>query len=274
MKFEDINPYLRFAEIQPSMLQGDSFRLAYDYRVIYIISGQGTLMLDSQELSVFPDSVVMIPPATRYYFVGAMQVVMLNFDLFHTNSEKKTARPPDNVVNFKPELVFEDVLIEELCRPIVLHDCSSIHDLLNDLIAERNFKKLYYSAVTSAYLKNVICNIVRRNNKTYDEENNLVSKALIFIKTNYHNPIKNSDISKALGYNDLYLNRLFKQQLGTTMHKCLINERIKMAKTFLKDSDISIENIAQNCGFNSLSTFFVLFKKTTGFSPKQYRDKR
>ncbi len=30
MKIEDINPCLRFAEIRPSILQGDNFRLAYD----------------------------------------------------------------------------------------------------------------------------------------------------------------------------------------------------------------------------------------------------
>ena len=273
MKIEDINPYLRFAEIQPSILQGNNYRLAYDYRIIYIISGSGSVILKNQEFPISPDSVVLIPPATKYYFSGILQVIILNFDLFQTNSQKKLAIPPDEVLNFKPEFVFESISIDELRYPIVLHNCKNLQNTLNNMVAEYNFKNTYYNAVTSAHLKNVICNIIRKNNDIFNEENSLVSKVLIYIKTNYHNPIKNSDISKVFGYNDLYLNRIFKQRLGITLHQCLIAERINMAKKLLLESNISIESVARNCGFNNISTFFVLFKKATGFSPKQYRNK-
>ncbi len=271
MNIENINPYLRFAEMQTSILQGNDFRLAYDYRIFYVISGKGTVVLEDKNVQLSPNSIVMIPPAIKYHFKGALQVIVLNFDLYQLNFEKSKPLPPDSIVDFKPELVFEDVRVDELNAPIILHNCNNLRSILNEIVAEYNFKNSYYNVMISSLLKNIICQIVRNDKNIFIDENDLISKVLIYIKTNYHTVVKNSDISKALGYNELYLNRIFKKHVGTTIHQYLLNERIGMAKKLLKETNISVESVARNCGFDNMSTFYVVFKKMTGFSPKQYR---
>ena len=48
-------------------------------------------------------------------------------------------------------------------------------------------------------------------------------------------------------------------------------ERLKRAKTLLKDTGKSIEKIAEEIGYDNVEHFNRLFKKTYGMTPVQYR---
>lgn len=50
--------------------------------------------------------------------------------------------------------------------------------------------------------------------------------------------------------------------------------RIENAKRLLKSgkfNTLSVEGIGYDCGFNTKATFYATFKKTTGFSPAEFR---
>ena len=46
---EKCNPYVRAAEFQHAVLEGEGHRLAYDMRLFAVLEGNGTLVIDKQE---------------------------------------------------------------------------------------------------------------------------------------------------------------------------------------------------------------------------------
>ncbi|WP_299229003.1 AraC family transcriptional regulator [uncultured Psychroserpens sp.] len=74
-----------------------------------------------------------------------------------------------------------------------------------------------------------------------------------------------------------HISQVINQNLGLSFSEYLLKYRLKEAKKNLLDPDnknLSIFGIAQNSGFSSNSRFYYLFKKETGLTPKQYKDKK
>lgn len=73
------------------------------------------------------------------------------------------------------------------------------------------------------------------------------------------------------GYSQEYINRAFKRFLNTTPTKYINELRLKRAVVLLKETDNSILDIAESCGFNNLSHFYSEFKRIYGISPNKVR---
>lgn len=65
--------------------------------------------------------------------------------------------------------------------------------------------------------------------------------------------------------------RLFKEKIGLTVMQYILKTRVAMAKELLSESDLSITEISESCGFSSISYFSRAFKNETGVSPLQYK---
>ena len=82
--------------------------------------------------------------------------------------------------------------------------------------------------------------------------------------------IKVQDLAKLIGISRFHFSRLFKQTTGMSPHQYVMQQRIELAKQLLKQ-DLSIADIALECGFNSHSHLGKYFRAMTGMTPKTYR---
>jgi transcriptional regulator GlxA family with amidase domain len=67
--------------------------------------------------------------------------------------------------------------------------------------------------------------------------------------------------------------RSFRDAFGVPPHRYLLTRRIERAKTLLRDTEISITDIAFQTGWKSLGTFGRIFRDVTGESPGQLRER-
>ena len=65
--------------------------------------------------------------------------------------------------------------------------------------------------------------------------------------------------------------RNFKQCFGISPQHFLVMQRVRMAQKFLVETDFSLEEIAEKCGFCDVFYFNRLFRKYAGHPPRQYR---
>ena len=84
--------------------------------------------------------------------------------------------------------------------------------------------------------------------------------------------LKISDIATHLKVTPHYLSQLLNDNLGKSFSAHVNTYRIEAAKNLLiQEKAFTVEAIAYQCGFNSKSNFFAVFKKITGLTPTSYR---
>jgi AraC family transcriptional regulator len=95
--------------------------------------------------------------------------------------------------------------------------------------------------------------------------------AIEYINTHFGEDISLTDIATAVGMSQYYFSRLFKQSIGMTPHTYLVVQRVNHAKELLSTTELTILEIANECGFANPSHFAKCFRQHTGISPKQFR---
>lgn len=94
-----------------------------------------------------------------------------------------------------------------------------------------------------------------------------------FIQHHLSEPIRTEEIAKALFMSRPYLSSRFKQETGETLTDFILKEKTEEAKRLLRYSDKTATAIGSYLGFSSLGHFSRVFKKFTGSSPSEYREK-
>lgn len=80
-----------------------------------------------------------------------------------------------------------------------------------------------------------------------------------------------NDVSNKIGYSKFYLNRVFQEQVGVTIHQYILERRLTEAAKKLVYTDKAIVNIAYEAGYQSQQTFTNIFSNIYLCSPMKYR---
>ncbi|MGI6279335.1 MAG: helix-turn-helix transcriptional regulator [Acutalibacteraceae bacterium] len=99
-----------------------------------------------------------------------------------------------------------------------------------------------------------------------------VEKAVQFIQENYAEKITIQDIADYVRIHPSYLSAIFRKNLNQSVNSYINFHRINIAKQLLRNSDISITDIALQTGFYDAQHFLKTFKKNTGLTPSEYRN--
>ncbi|PLR95271.1 bifunctional transcriptional activator/DNA repair enzyme AdaA [Bacillus sp. T33-2] len=103
------------------------------------------------------------------------------------------------------------------------------------------------------------------------DEREVVAGARDIIEKEYSSPITLEKLSKEVGMSKYYLQRTFKEKVGLTPNQYIARMRLTKSKELLKESSLSILQIAYEVGYRSSSHFNVMFRQHYGCSPTDYR---
>ena len=109
----------------------------------------------------------------------------------------------------------------------------------------------------------------QQHNRHSDED---IVRLQNWLDENHANAIDINDMKNMLGISTRSLNRRFKEATQQTPLQYLTALRIKHASELLKQSNLSIFEIAQETGFSDANYFSTLFKKHSAMSPMRYRE--
>lgn len=121
----------------------------------------------------------------------------------------------------------------------------------------------------TGYLYLIFSCLKRKSHKSNKEK--YVDKALEYIKNNFMNEIKVSEIADYLYLERSYFYKLFKNSTGFSPLEYITKYRLNVSCDLLKNSNHSVTNIAGYVGFSSCSSFGKAFKKEFNISPLRYR---
>ncbi|UZR99687.1 helix-turn-helix transcriptional regulator [Chondrinema litorale] len=134
-----------------------------------------------------------------------------------------------------------------------------IRKILEDIIAE-NYAAFRISDNMNVIKQSTKVNLYKR-----------IAMAKNWMETHFSLPIKLTELADIAMINSQHFLRFFKKAYGITPHQYLTEIRLNQAKKLLVSSTKSVTDICFELGFESLSSFSILFKKHTGYSPKKYK---
>lgn len=101
---------------------------------------------------------------------------------------------------------------------------------------------------------------------------NVIRKITALIQDNLADKLTLEQAADAVYLSKSYFCRIMKEELGCTFTEYVNRLRIERSKKYLEHSLISISDVAATVGFEDPSYFTRVFRKTTGISPKKYRE--
>ena len=271
MNLTYLNPVIRTVSLYEKINRTDEC-VAYDSRLFYIVSGDVTAVVDGVKLGhLSPGHLLYIPAGTPYKLKGQyLRMVAVAFDPTVDYADTEAPKPV-LAAEYNAGLVHSVTDLAPLDKVLHIEDFESERDIMLGLVSIFTSAEGEYRAVGSAILKQLLLKAV----ETVDENAlpaRMVEALDKYIRDNAGDDISNTEIGAIFGYHPFYISKVLKDRKGTTLRQYIIAYRLKLAKKLLSESAKSVNEVAEECGFNDPSYFTKTFKNVVGMTPKDYRN--
>lgn len=153
---------------------------------------------------------------------------------------------------------------------------SDINEDFNKLLSiiqlEFSNKQPYYLENINNYLSICLNNLKRTDDKeTKANQTYTFSYILNYIDEYFNSNVDLDTMACMAGYNKDYFRFLFKNKTGVSFHQYIIKKRLDFAKKLIINTDKSLNEIAEFCGYENYFQFNAIFKKYFGATPSFFR---
>ena len=274
MELINICPYIRFANMLCFEQQRGPSK-TYDCRFLYTFKGCATLYMMGQTYHMQKGTLVIFQPGTEYRIQPDDSITLAVFDFDYTQAHNHTSDylVPCPPADFRPENAHGQIDFTDapaLNQPFFHPNVKFLEPEISEIIKEFQVKKIFYREKNSVQFKNLLIDLTRHR-QLGNIHNDTVRQVIQYIDQHPTGRISNAQIGLDLNYNPNYLNKLMIQHTGMTLHQYVLQNRLDYAMTLLHTTDRSVNDIALELGFHSLSHFSNYFKKETGTTPVLYR---
>ncbi|UOQ44116.1 AraC family transcriptional regulator [Halobacillus salinarum] len=235
------------------------------HQILYALEGHGTCTLDNKTFGIERDSFIIIPPFTEHSITAQskMTVLVLEFDACELSEDVQSQLIPE---------VFQRSVVKK----VSMFDSSDLRQLLRKMLYEQSHGDRLWQLALKVYMSELLFTIARAaHDFTQADTNSLRAERLRnYIDSRYFE-IKNAeDIADRMGMSKRYIQSIFKEQYELTPMQYLTEVRLGLVKRLLVETEKDIVSICFEAGFESLSTFYRLFKKQVGVPPNMYRQRQ
>jgi transcriptional regulator GlxA family with amidase domain len=113
--------------------------------------------------------------------------------------------------------------------------------------------------------------MIFKGQKEHEDES--IKKVQEYIESNFQNKITVDQLASMLALSRRNLERRFKKATANTVVEYIQRVKIEAAKLSLESSLENVNEVMYNVGYQDPKAFRTTFKKITGLSPIQYRNK-
>ena len=110
----------------------------------------------------------------------------------------------------------------------------------------------------------------KRTQNGRDTGKAVVEEAVNYIKNNLTEDLSLKNIAKAMSVSHIHFHNTFKTAVGKTVREYVEEQRLKKAVDLLVTTDLTLTEIAFECGFSSQSYFSYVFKRRMNKTPREY----
>jgi AraC-like DNA-binding protein len=242
-----------------------------EYEIIRILKGTFQLTIDGQSLLVTENDVLFIQGGNLHGGIPEeciYECVVFDMKLLLSNNKISSKQ-------------IQQLMRHEISISLVLpRDLDSLKMVINELFTVMSEKKPGYEFLIQGLLYYMLGKLFETQsyhiNTTQPTASSLqimrFKDVLNYIEAHYTESISLEDMARIAGLSSRYFCRFFRKMTQCTPMEYLNYYRIESACEQLADIQVSITDVALNCGFNDISYFIKSFHKAKGITPKQYKE--
>lgn len=165
-------------------------------------------------------------------------------------------------------------------QSLITEDDGNIQLLCQQLMNEFYIRDEQSNIMVNCYLSQILisfCRILEKKNRMQRNKisgttsNFPIYHVLRYIDREYMNITNIKAIADELSYSEYYLSHLFREKMDITIKDYLTNKKMLSAEALLKESNMSIQEIAEQLNYSSAHSFSLAFKRHMSISPDGYR---
>lgn len=100
----------------------------------------------------------------------------------------------------------------------------------------------------------------------------IIRSAVAYIDENYFEDLSLTGLARKFGMESTYFSRTFRRETGENLMVYITRKRMERAEAYIRESDVSLTEIAFLTGYEDYAYFSRVFRKAYGKSPRDYRN--
>lgn len=229
------------------------------------------------ELLFFTKGKTKVMCGSKMYSVKENDLIFVNSNNLHAFSGNTPVSYYCLLINpsFFADVNFENILIE----PHIEND-AAIHRMFTEIFEEyfsqssgwdMAVKGKMYELMTYFLRNHKLAELPESSYNARIAKLNRMNTVLQFISEHYNEKISTSTLAQKCFLSEAYFCRFFKNEVGLPVSDYVNKMRIDKATVLLRNTTLSITELATNVGFDDINYFSRIFKKYKKMSPTEYR---
>lgn len=231
-----------------------------DYYLLFLLKGELSVTFPDGERKCGAGTLIIFPPRTPYTYSLTSNEEMIYYYVHFSGSEVEKALS-EYGLPLHPSFLktsFDSSVME---RFLVIFDTFAKTDRLRDRELYLNFDRL---------LMTISRNLSEKRLGSSDK----LRASIAYIHANLASTIKIGDLARIENMSVSAYNALFVKALGVPPGEYIITTRLASACALLTDTDISVREVGEKCGYSDPQFFSKIFKSHMGKSPRSYRNEK
>lgn len=248
--------------------------------IVCIINGNGIQVVEEQEYKVTAGDVFVLQGQQKHYFKDAQNIEIVNIIYDENQISNLVNEEIKSLDAYRALFLLEPQYRAAQFFQNKLHlnrkELAKIELLLNAMIYEQKNKFEGYQLI----LKNRLQELMIILSRHYSEIDGSKAQSLVQISKvinylDHHSAEKLylDDLALMANMSKRNFQRVFKKSVGMTPNDYLLNVRLQKARMYLRESQLSMAQIAYDTGFSDRNYFIKCFKKANGVSPMKFRNR-
>lgn len=269
-----IDPFLRFAASMryPQIYNGKALRVS-DCRIFYITEGTARLWVGEALYCLEPGALFYCCAGSRYTVEAAenCSLICLNFDLSHSYRTHSLPLPViGDGEKWERMPILEDRVEDSgfLNAHLCILEAHELQPNLTRIVEAFAGGTALDLAQSCTELKLLLLALHRLQRPQMPPK---IAQVVAYIRRHYAEPLTNRQLAQLVGYHAYYLNRIFTEATGQSLHSFLLQERLRRASYLILNTQLELKTVAEQVGFSGYPHFSSYFKQIYGVSPADFR---
>ncbi len=233
------------------------------HELYFLLNGSTKYFINNEIIPLSADDMIFVPKRE-----------------FHQTNCEESAVTERILFSFDDEFVGEefkcyiDAMAEDKFITFGKEGLQKITELVYKIENENVAGEIGYKEMQKLYFKQLLILISRYRKKSEDRMLTstmfLMQKAAKYISDNPASDLSLEQLAKKFSISPSYLSKAFKISTGVGLNEYINASRVTAAEKLLASTNMTVTEVANECGFNDSNYFSAVFKRIVGITPKKY----